>query len=60
MFCGYFFGSSQNWSIFMGHFYVFKGLLLRSRYRMGDILKFHFFLGGGGCLKFLKFILGEM
>ena len=22
-FCGYFFGSAQNWTIFMGHFYVF-------------------------------------
>ena len=30
---------------------------------MGDIFwaaKISFFLGGGGCLKFLKFILGEM
>ena len=29
--------SSQNWTIFWGHFYAFKGLFLRSRYRMGDI-----------------------
>ena len=28
-------GSSQNWTIFRGHIYAFKGLLLRSRYRMG-------------------------
>ena len=32
-----FWGSSQNWTIFRGHFYAFKGLFLRSRYRMGDI-----------------------
>ena len=31
------FGSSQNWTIFRGHFYAFQGLFLRSRYRMGDI-----------------------
>ena len=37
-FCGYFLGgSSQNWTIFRGHFYAFEGLFLRSRFRMGDI-----------------------
>ena len=30
-----FLGSSQNWTILRGHFYAFKGLFLRSRYRMG-------------------------
>ena len=30
-------GSSQNWTIFRGHFYAFFGLFLRSRYKMGDI-----------------------
>ena len=39
--------SSQNWTIFRGHFYAFKGLFLRSRYRIGDIffgcLNLHFF-----------------
>ena len=29
-------GSTQNWTIFRGHFYVFKGIFLRSSYRMGD------------------------
>ena len=38
--CGYFGGSSQSWTIFMGQFYVFN-LFLRSMYKMGDIL--------GGC-----------
>ena len=33
-----FFGSSQNWTIFRGHFYAFKGLFFRSMYRLGDIL----------------------
>ena len=28
-------GSSQNWTIFRGHFYAFKGRYLRSWYRMG-------------------------
>ena len=28
-------GSSQNKTIFRGHFYAFLGLFLRSRYRMG-------------------------
>ena len=32
-----FLGSSQNWAILRGHFYAFKGLFLRSRYRMGDL-----------------------
>ena len=32
-----FLGSSQNWTIFRCHFYAFKGLFLRSRYRIGDI-----------------------
>ena len=35
-FYGYFWGSSQNWTIFRGHFNVFKSLFLRSRYRMRD------------------------
>ena len=30
-------GSSQNWTIFRGHFCAFYGLFLRSRYRIGDI-----------------------
>ena len=30
-----------NWTIFRGHFYAFKDIFLRLRYRMGDIL--------GGC-----------
>ena len=32
----FFGGSSQNWTIFRGHFYAFYGLFLRSRYRIGD------------------------
>ena len=28
-------GSSQNWTGFMGHFYAFYALFLRSMYRMG-------------------------
>ena len=39
-----FWGSSQNWAIFRGHFYAFLVLFLRSRYRMGIFL---------GSLKFL-------
>ena len=42
-------GSSQNWTIFRGHFYAFKGLFLRSRYRMGAFL---------GSLNFQKFFFG--
>ena len=34
-------GSLQNWTIFKGHFYAILGLLLSSRFRMGDIF--------GGC-----------
>ena len=30
-----FWGPSQNWTIFRGHFYAFYGLFFRSRYRMG-------------------------
>ena len=44
----FFGGSSQNKTIFRGHFYAFKGLFLRSRYKMGDIfglVKFKYFLG---------------
>ena len=42
-FCGYLGGgSSQNLTIFRGHFYEFLGLFLRSRYRLGV-----FFFGGG-------------
>ena len=46
-----------NWTIFRGHFYVFKDLFLRLRiYRMGDIfwgcLNFKYFFG---CLKSLIF-----
>ena len=57
-------GSSQNWTIYGGHFYAFKDLLLTSRYRMGiflGVVKFKtcfggmpdipvklFFLSGGG------------
>ena len=43
-------GSSQNWTIFRGHFYAFWGLFLRSMYKMGDVL------GGGGLLKFHIFL----
>ena len=32
-----FWESLQNWTIFRSHFYVFWGLFLRPRYRMGDI-----------------------
>ena len=28
-------GSSQNWTIFWGHFYAFQGLLLRSSIFLG-------------------------
>ena len=44
----FFGGSSQNWTIFRGHFIAFCGLLVRSRYIIGDIfglLKFQIFLG---------------
>ena len=45
-----------NWTIFRGHFYAFKDLFLRLRYRTGDIfaglLKFQIFFG---CLKLLIF-----
>ena len=55
-----FFGSSQNWTIFRGHFYAFYSLFLRSRYRMRDIFWVakisNIFLG---CLKFLIFFGGE-
>ena len=43
-----FLGSSQNWTIFRGHFYAFYGLFLRSRYKMGVFfgsLKLQFFGG---------------
>ena len=50
-----FLGSSQNWTIFRGHFYAFLGQFLRSWYRMGIFfgvakisIFFIFFLGGGG------------
>ena len=54
-----FLGFITNWTIFRGHFYAFKGLFLRSRYRMGDIfrlLNFNIFLW---CLKFLISFGGE-
>ena len=52
IFCGYFFGSSQNWIIIRGHLiYAFQGLFLRSRYRIGDTF--------GGCLNF-KYFLGVL
>ena len=44
-FCGYFWVIT-NWTLFRGHFYAFKDLFLRQRYRMGDIfglLKFQIF-----------------
>ena len=44
-----FLGSSQNWTIFRGHFYTFYGLFLRSTNKMRDIfglLKFQLFWGG--------------
>ena len=37
----FFLGSSQNWTIFRGHFYTFESLSLMSRYIMGGIF--------GGC-----------
>ena len=40
------FGGITNWTKFRGHFYAFKDLFLRLRYRMGDIfglLKFQIF-----------------
>ena len=51
-------GSSQNWTIFRGHFYALLGLFLRSRYRIGNI----FWVAKisnifSGCLKFLSFFL---
>ena len=52
-----FLASSQNGTIFRGHFYAFYGLFLRSMYRMGDnylVAKIsNVFLG---CLKFLIFL----
>ena len=33
-----FFGPSQNWTIFRGHFYAFYGIFLTSMYRVEDIL----------------------
>ena len=49
IFCGYFLGSSQNWTIFRDHFHAFKGLFLRSMYTMGDFFlgfqDFKYFLG---------------
>ena len=39
-----FLGSSQNWTIFGGHFFAFKGLFLKSRYRKGIIFGFAIFL----------------
>ena len=35
-------GSSQNWTIFRGHFYAFKGLFLRSR----SMCRMRVFFGG--------------
>ena len=53
-------GSSQNWTIFRGHFYAFWGLFLRSWYRMGIffwVAKIsNNFLG---CLEFLIFFGGR-
>ena len=47
-----FLASSQNWTIFRGHFDAFKGLFLWSRYRMGGdvfwVAKISFFVV---CLK---------
>ena len=46
-----FWGLLQNWTIYRGHFYAFKGLFLKSMYRMGGgryyfgLLKFQMFLG---------------
>ena len=40
----------------------FRGFLLREWYKLEifwGLLKFHFFLGGGGGLKFLIYFLGE-
>ena len=55
-----FWGSSQNRTIFRVDFYAFKGLFLRSSYRMGiffGVCKIsNIFLG---CLKFLIFFGSE-
>ena len=54
-----FWGSIQNWTIFRVISMHFKGLFLRSRYRMGvyfGSLKFQIFFG---VLKFLIFFGGE-
>ena len=55
-----FLGTSQNWTLFRGYFYAFKGIFLRSLYRMG------IFFGGAKisnnflvCLKFLIFFWDE-
>ena len=44
-----FWGSSQNWTIFSGHFYAFQDLFLRPRYGIRDIFlgcqKFKYFFG---------------
>ena len=49
-FCVYFLGSSQNWTIFRGHFYALciLGSFLKVKVQNGGIfwlLKFHFFWG---------------
>ena len=46
----FFGGSSQNWTIFRGHFYAF--FFLRPRYIMGDIF--------GGCYNFNYFVVLEI
>ena len=44
-----------NWTIFRGHFYAFKDLFLRLRYRMGIFLGVAKISNIFGCLKLLIF-----
>ena len=41
-------GSSQNWTIFGGHFYTFKGFSKGQGTDLEDFFFFFFFFGGGG------------
>ena len=50
--------SSQNWTIFRGHFYAFQGLFLRWGYFLGS-LKFQIFLDWLKILIFFVFLGGE-
>ena len=44
-------GSSQNWTIFRGHFYAFLGVLIKVKVQnggffLGGLLKFQIYFGG--------------